>query len=139
MTFFFLNFILKNNTSTRNPSVSKIHFNLAEICFHNICYNINLSSSSSSPSSSSSSSSSSLGSSPSPPANTTVQSCSCELFYIKAQDNSRHRWGWGVFDGIPLKDGINREASGCRWRMWDEGGMCSNEEKEVEPMLLLIT
>lgn len=44
-TFFsHFSFILKNNTSTRNPSVSKIHFNLAEICFHNIVYNINLSS-----------------------------------------------------------------------------------------------
>lgn len=29
---------LKNNTSTSNPSVSKIHFNLAEICFHNIFF-----------------------------------------------------------------------------------------------------
>lgn len=34
---------LKNKTP--NPSVSKIHFNLAEIVFHNIVYNISLSSS----------------------------------------------------------------------------------------------
>lgn len=101
---------LKNNTSTPNPSVSKIHFNLAEIYFHNSVYNINVSSFSSS----------SLGSSLSSRIRT-VQSCSCKLFYIKAQDNSRCGGALGrlIFNGVPLahtKTGYPWEE-GELWKM----------------------
>lgn len=102
-------FVSKNQKVPETRSVSKIHFNLAEICCHNIVYSFDLSSFSSS----------SLRS-----GNTTVQSRSCELFYIKAQDNSRHG-GVGVgggAHGTPLGKGRGQKRGG-RWRWRDEGGL----------------
>lgn len=122
---------LKNNTSTPNPSVSKIHFNLAEICFHNIVYNINVSSFSSS----------SLGSSLSSRIRA-VQSCSCKLFYIKAQDNSRCGGALGrlIFNGRPSRTQQNRVRLGGRgtmdnvgvWRiMWKKCALTRWKEEKI--------
>lgn len=67
--------------------------------------------------------------------NTTVQSRLCELFYIKAQDNSRHA-------GVGKR---GDQKGGSRWRWRDEGGGCAlmrkrrNKVKTTAALFLLVS
>lgn len=126
----------RKRTTPIVASVSKIHFNLAEICilfliFSQYCFTISTRRHSVCPSQLPLPLPFPLSLPPSPPS-TAVQSCSCKFFYIKARDNSRCGWvglGEGGQGGADSFDGTSMGPSGELWLgTAGYGGKCALKE-----------